>query len=114
MRKFVLAAGLVFCSSVGVLKGQTPTLPPDGTVGVPYSYDFAQLIDPYLSQIPPDIGFSFSFTVSDGSLPPGLTIASNTISGTPTQAGFFTVNVDFSETITFQGMSQTFGPFPFP
>ena len=114
MRKCVLAACLVFCSSMGMLKGQTPVLPPDGMVGVPYSYDFAQLIDPFLSEIPPEIGFSFSFTVSDGSLPPGLTIASNTISGTPTQAGFFTVNVGFSETITVDGMTQTFGPFPFP
>lgn len=87
--------------------------PPSGVVGVPYSYDFGQLIDPYLANIPADIGFSFSFTPMDA-LPPGLMLASNAITGTPTQAGNYTFNVGFSETITYMGQTFSFGPYPLP
>ncbi len=52
--------------------------PPQGTVGVPYSTSFAA------SGGSP--GYQFSMT--SGTLPPGLKLASNgTLSGTPTQAG---------------------------
>src|SRR5579864_1144106 len=105
------------CLSASVLKAQTDTHQlPDAMVGVPYSFDFGQFIDPYLSQIPADIGFSFSFTLADGTLPPGLTIASNAISVTPTQAGTynFDVNFGFSFTDPSSGMTISFGPFPGP
>ena len=54
--------------------------PPDGTVGTPYSFA-------YLSGGSP----APTFSVTAGSLPPGLTLSSaGTISGTPLQNGTFT------------------------
>jgi uncharacterized protein with beta-barrel porin domain len=63
----------------------TPTAPPSPTAGVPYSHSIANAsggTGPY------------TYTVSTGSLPAGLTLAANgTIAGTPKATGTFTVKV---------------------
>src|ERR1700689_570361 len=106
---FCLAA----CFSAGMLHAQSAFPVPDGMVGVAYSYDFGQIIDPYLSEIPANIGFSFSFTATGGTLPPGLTMASNTVSGTPTQPGTYNFTVTFNESFVIEGMPFSFSaPFP--
>ena len=54
--------------------------PPDGTVGIPYSYDFVGR-----NGCPP-----YTFSVKTGSLPPGLSLSSGgAVTGTPTTAGSF-------------------------
>jgi uncharacterized protein (TIGR03437 family) len=114
MRKYALAALLAAFCSAGALEAQLPNPPPDGAVGAPYSYDFDQIFGPYLSEIPSDIGFYISFTLGSGALPPGLTLVSNTLSGTPTAPGSYTFEVDVTFGYSFDGMSGTEGPFPFP
>ena len=104
---------LLACWSLASLQAQVPGLTPGpAVVGVPYSFDFANFIDPYLSEAP--AGFFYSFTLSGGSLPPGLTLVNSEISGTPTEAGNYTLNVAFAFGATVEGMTITFGPFPFP
>ena len=59
----------------------TPTTLPSGTSGTPYSASFT----------PTGAGTSYSFSILDSNLPPGLSLASNgVLSGTPTSAGTFT------------------------
>src|SRR5262249_49892216 len=62
-----------------------PTTLPNGTVGVSYNQN--------ISATP--TGTTYSFTVSNGSLPSGLTLnsANGSISGTPSQDGAFTFTV---------------------
>jgi hypothetical protein len=69
--------------------GENPATCPTGTTGQPYSLRF-------LLQGDEDLGCA-SFSVSSGSLPPGLTVSGHTVSGTPTQAGTF----DFYMTVTY-------------
>ena len=88
--------------------GEEPATCPPGTVGQPYSLTI------YL--IPPDSGRGEDFdcarfSVSTGSLPPGLSISDEGImSGTPTQAGryefFLTVAYDKFATCTFKNPSD--------
>ena len=88
--------------------GEEPATCPPGTVGQPYSMTI------YLA--PPDSGRGEDFdcarfTVSTGSLPPGLSISDEGImSGTPTQAGryefFLTVTYDKFATCTFKNPSD--------
>ena len=79
-----------------------PVQPPDGTVGVAYSFSFCtpaaagtcgatQTTNPTGGVAP------YTFTITNGQLPPPLTLASNgTVSGTPTVAG----NSPFSICVT--------------
>jgi MBG domain (YGX type)/Putative Ig domain len=87
----------------------TTTSLPDGTYGTPYSATLSSL-----QGDPP-----YSWSVIDGSLPPGLSLDPSTgsISGTPTAAGSstFTVQVADSSTpqqTTTQRLTLTVGPAP--
>ncbi|MDQ6831888.1 MAG: Ig domain-containing protein, partial [Chloroflexota bacterium] len=74
--------------SIGAFEPQTitlaPTTLPNATLGTPYS----QTITASGGTAP------YTFAVTSGTLPPGLTLATNgTLSGTPTSAGSFTFTV---------------------
>src|SRR3954451_14528280 len=76
---------------------------PTGTasVGVPFTIEnpFSELI-PTLPNAP-GVSIVFSFTLSGGSLPPGLTLKSDgLVSGTPTTPGQYNFTVTFSITIS--------------
>ena len=101
---FVIAAGAVFVPGAAAgnfdegkmgCAGENPATCPTGTVGSPYSLTI------YLA--PPDSGRGEDFgcarfSVSSGTLPPGLSISDEgIISGTPTQAGSY----DFYLTVTY-------------
>ena len=107
---FLLSLSLVLA---GLLCAQPPDGLPGAVVGVPFSLDFGQGLD----EIPPiaDVQFTYSFTVSSGSLPPGLSLSpSGLLSGTPTTAGNYTFGITFTFQIIFDG--QNFGqsvPFNF-
>jgi hypothetical protein len=99
--------------SVEALQAQVPGLiPGPAVVGVPYSFDFGNFISPYISQAPP--GFFYSFTLTGGTLPPGLTLINSEITGTPTEAGNYAFTVGFAFGASVDGTSLSFGPFPFP
>ncbi len=70
----------------------TTTAPPNGAVGIAYSYSLAAT-----GGTPP-----YTWSIISGSLPPGLGLTSNVISGTPTAAGTssFTVKVTDSASNT--------------
>ncbi len=84
--------------------GENPATCPTGTVGQPYSLTI------YLA--PPDGGRGEDFdcarfSVSSGSLPPGLSVSDEgIISGTPTQAGTY----DFYLTVTYDKPSYCKSP----
>ncbi|HLK49311.1 MAG TPA: hypothetical protein VKT49_14315 [Bryobacteraceae bacterium] len=89
---------------------------PDGTVGVPYSWDyfpeFAQF-QQAIASIPPTAGVSFTWSFTASGLPPGLAFSNGVIGGTPTTAGTFAVAVTWSFAISVQGYSQSYTvPFP--
>jgi predicted extracellular nuclease len=63
--------------------------PPAGTVGTPYSYAFTATGTPPVT-----------FAVTDGAVPPGLTLSSTgVLAGTPTAAGTFSFEVTASNSI---------------
>ena len=101
---FACAAGAIFVPAAGAgnfdegkmgCSGENPATCPTGTVGQPYSLTI------YLA--PPDGGRGEDFgcarfSVSSGSLPPGLSVSDEgLISGTPTAAGSY----DFYLTVTY-------------
>ncbi len=112
MGKYLSVLCLLVCASSGVLKAQQA----EATVGVPFSYDYAAAIG--LSQIlalyaEAGITFTYSWTGGTG-LPPGLTVSpSGVISGTPTQAGEFQFNLNFSYAFTAPNVNYS-GTAPFP
>ena len=78
--------------------------PPEGTVGIPYSYTFTAAggTTPY------------SYAVTSGSLPPGLSLDSSTgiVSGTPTTSG---TSYTYTITVTdFFGITGDTGTCTFP
>ena len=87
-------AGTVSSPSLSILVNTAPVFtadsPPGGTVGVAYSYTFAAGGNP-----------APTFSVSSGSLPPGLSLngSSGVLSGTPTAAGSYTFTVSASNGI---------------
>jgi hypothetical protein len=114
MSKLISIVLLILCACAVPLSAQQA---PDGVVGVPYfcACDFG--INEALQGIPPNqdgVMFSYDFKLTGGTLPPGLTVATNAaISGTPTTAGDFNFTLTFTFHIIYQG--QDFGSsFPFP
>jgi trimeric autotransporter adhesin len=106
---------LLACLSVGALKAQVSTaglVPGPAVVGVPYSFDFANFFNQFFAQAPP--GFFYNFALVGGTLPPGLTLANSEINGTPAEPGNFTFNVALTFGATVNGVTVSFGPFPFP
>ena len=111
------------CLSLGIASAQIKG--PDGMVGVPYSFD----ILPMLIQT---VARSINFPVSDISgpfvlalvpspppcciAPPGLTLTSSFITGTPTLAGNWVFNIATTLTITdpTTGKSATYTVSPQP
>jgi uncharacterized protein (TIGR03437 family) len=90
------------------------------SVGSSFSFDFAQLFElQTLASIfngIDDVEFTYTFDANGGGLPPGVTLSpSGLLSGTFTQSGLFSFNIDLTETLKFQGMeifSETV-PIPF-
>ncbi|HEY6391457.1 MAG TPA: hypothetical protein VIX89_09275 [Bryobacteraceae bacterium] len=115
MSKFISIVFLILCACAIPLSAQPA---PDGTVGVPYfcACDFG--LNAILGQIgsmPAEgVTFSYDFKLTGGTLPPGLTIATNAaISGTPTTAGPYSFTVSLEYTITGGGQDFSFSiPFP--
>ena len=64
------------CGLLMVLFGFASVSPAQtsGVVGVPYTFDFGQGLSDI--PIPPEINFTYSFTLAGGSLPPGLALKS--------------------------------------
>jgi hypothetical protein len=111
--KYKLLLLLLPLVCAGILSAQPPEGLPSATVGVPFSLDFGQGLDSIPSI--PDVQFVYSFVVTSGALPPGLSLSpSGLLSGTPTTAGTYSFGITFTFQIIFQG--QTFGassPFDF-
>lgn len=108
MWKYVRFVCLVTCVSSGALKAQIPDQF-QATVGIPYSFDYAEAIG--LNQIPAilpaDFSFSYTFTAASD-LPPGLTVsAGGLLSGTPTQAGNFQYSINFTFSESYMGQSYS-------
>lgn len=79
-----LAASIVIANSLAI----TQTTVPSGTVGTLYSLTFVAT---------GGSGGGYTFSTSAGTVPPGLSLASPTLSGTPTQAGSFPLTVTVTD-----------------
>jgi hypothetical protein len=83
----------------------SPSSLPAGQVGTPYSQTITAS---------GGTGTGFTFSVTGGSLPPGLTLTpGGLLSGTPTTAGPFTFTISATDSSAFVG-SQTYSPTIFP
>lgn len=85
--------------------------------GSSFSFD----LGPELEQITtmyngmPGLVYTYSFAVTAGTLPPGLTLSpSGVLSGTLTSAGTFTFSITLTETITQNGATIFTQSYPFP
>jgi uncharacterized protein (TIGR03437 family) len=91
-----------------------PPVPTAATVGVPYTFDFGQVLG--LQQIPQVAGvsFTYSFTLAGGNLPTGISLsASGLLNGTPTTAGQYSFTLTLALTVSAMGYSQSVNiPFP--
>ncbi len=89
-------------------------------LGAPFSFDVTQLFSQILSQAPPGVG-TFVFSISGGTLPPGLTLASSILTGVPTEPGnyIFTITlasisaspVSANARLAPRDVTETYGPF---
>ena len=102
---------LAIGACAGVLSAQGYPLP-NGAVGTPYTYDFLSGVD--LSTIEAELqqlGYqlTFSFTVTSGTLPPGISASPNLLSfsGTPTTAGTFNFTATLNEALIDNNTGQT-------
>ena len=109
---------LLLAVCAGVLSAQSYPLP-DGTVGTPYTFDFLSGVD--LSQIEAELqqlGYqlNLSFTVTSGTLPPGITPSPNLLSfsGTPTAAGTFNFTANLTEVLIDTSSGQTLFNYSYP
>ena len=96
----------------------------DAVAGAPFSFDVTQIFSQILADAPPGVG-SFVFSISGGTLPPGLNLAGSLITGTPTEAGnyVFTITLasttpggssasaNFGAKFAPHAASQSYGPF---
>jgi hypothetical protein len=123
LRAFVLLfAGLLGSAA---LDAQIPVLPPcldsgvsvGCAVGDSFSFDWGELFDlPEIVSIANADGvvFTFSFAITSGSLPPGLTLSpSGLLSGTFTQSGGFDATMTITFTVMGGGIDIT-ESFPLP
>jgi uncharacterized protein (TIGR03437 family) len=88
--------------------------------GTPFSFDVTQVFSQVLSQAPPGVG-TFAFSISGGTLPPGLSLASSIITGVPTEAGNYLFTVTLATTspstpsatssLARRDTTETYGPF---
>ncbi|MFN0085312.1 MAG: LamG-like jellyroll fold domain-containing protein [Blastocatellia bacterium] len=69
-----------------------PADPPDASLGIPYSLSFTQ-----------SGGFGNAMFTASGILPPGLSFAGNTLSGTPVRLGTFSFNVRTTDAVGCAG-----------
>src|SRR5260370_41325786 len=117
MSKPICIVILILCACVAGLNAQAPPIrdAPDGTVGVPYFFDFfgasltlSQFLMQCASQAS-DVTCTYDFKLTRGTLPPGLSLDSNgAVSGTPTMPGDY----DFTITLNYVISSVTGVIFP--
>jgi uncharacterized protein (TIGR03437 family) len=86
--------------------------------GASFSYDVGQELEQITTMFNgmPGVAYTYSFAVTAGTLPPGLTLSpSGVLSGTLTAAGQFTFTITLTETITQNGtiVASQSSPFPF-
>jgi uncharacterized protein (TIGR03437 family) len=96
----------------------SPNVP--AMLGAPFSFDVTQLFSQILSQAPPGVG-SFVFSISGGTLPPGLTLASSILTGIPTEPGNYIFTITLASTsvspvsanarLAPRDAGETYGPF---
>jgi len=119
MKRAITLACFLACLGTGGLRAQENLFEaPDGTVGVAYSFDFGavleKLIAPYLTNLPTGVSFAFTFTLGSGTPPPGLSLTSNTLSGTPSQPGVYTFAVDLTFSASYMGQTYSSPQIPIP
>ena len=101
---------LLLLQSIALAQPGLPSflIPPAATVGVPFTFDFGQVLG--LQNIPPVEGatFTYSFGLTGGSLPPGISLgASGLLSGTPTTPGQYSFALTLTLTVSAMGYSQS-------
>jgi len=116
MSKHICIVFLILCACAAGLSAQPA---PDGTVGVPYfcacdfgiNAELGQLLAAFSGS---GINFSYDFTLTGNSLPPGLALSTNAeISGTPTTAGRYPFTMTLTLHISSPDQSFDF-PFQLP
>lgn len=80
----------------------------DAVAGAPFSFDATQIFSQILADAPPGVG-SFVFSISGGTLPPGINLIGSLITGTPTQAGNYAFTITLASTT--QGGSSSSANF---
>ena len=125
MLKYASKVYLLLAICAGVLSAQGLTLP-NGTVGVPYTYDYfsASESQQILSELTAaqqelaqeGITLTFSFSVTAGTLPPGLSVANGffSVAGTPTTPGTYNFTASFNFQLSYNGQTESVSdPLPF-
>jgi uncharacterized protein (TIGR03437 family) len=85
--------------------------------GASFAYDVGQELEQITSMFngTPGVAYTYSFAVTAGTLPPGLTLSpSGVLSGTLTAAGQFTFTITLTETIAQNGTIVSTQSYPFP
>jgi uncharacterized protein (TIGR03437 family) len=72
-------------------------------VGVPYSFSFESFADVIADLQQEGVDLTITYAVTAGSLPPGLTLSSEAISGTPITAGAYNFTVTLRLVVTYMG-----------
>jgi len=106
------ASGATATGSISIAIANPPLLPPSSSLlpnGIVASDYFAQIFAP-TGGTPP-----YSFALSTGSLPPGITLTNGQIAGTPTTAGTYPFTMAISDSSSppntvKQGLSILIGP----
>jgi uncharacterized protein (TIGR03437 family) len=125
MSKWVANVCLLLAVCAGVLSAQGLVLP-NAMVGVPYTYDYfstsesqqilAELQAAQAQLQQEGITLTFSFSVTAGTLPPGLSVANGffSVSGTPTTPGTYNFTASFNFQLSFNGQTESESdPLPF-
>jgi uncharacterized protein (TIGR03437 family) len=121
MSKFISIVVLILFAGAAGLNAQSPTdlTPPPGIVGTPYfcACDFG--LNAVLQTIPSNqdgVTFTYSFAVTTGTVPPGLTVGPNgAVTGTPTTAGDYNFTSNIHYVISAPSINFTLpGDIPLP